>query len=95
MWLDLARKETSEGTSIEQLLQRTPREELLHGSTSHIWVDLCNPTNYDLMLLANTFGIHPTTIEDAMDPEQQGREKLEVRLAVDLNQPTNQPTTSH
>jgi magnesium transporter len=38
-----------------------------------VWVDLDTPTAADLQLLATELGLHPLSVEDALDPHQRDR----------------------
>ncbi|TKA69738.1 hypothetical protein B0A55_05272 [Friedmanniomyces simplex] len=54
----------------------TPRASKRYGTRPTFWLDVLNPTDPEMTVLARTFGIHQLTTEDIMMEEQ--REKVEL-----------------
>ncbi|KAK1808822.1 CorA metal ion transporter [Friedmanniomyces endolithicus] len=56
--------------------ESTPRPSKRYGARPTFWLDVLNPTDAEMTVLARTFGIHQLTTEDIMMEEQ--REKVEL-----------------
>ncbi len=41
---------------------------LIKDSTGNVWMDLSNPTHEELREIATKFSLHPTSVEDCLDP---------------------------
>ncbi len=47
--------------------------ELLDGDCEMVWVDIDEPSKDDLQRLADELGLHPLSVEDALDPHQRDK----------------------
>jgi magnesium transporter len=47
--------------------------EHLEEPDTHVWVDLCDPTEEKLDTLASELGLHPLAVEDALEPHQRSK----------------------
>jgi magnesium transporter len=47
--------------------------EHLEEPDTHVWVDLCHPTEEKLDTLASELGLHPLAVEDALEPHQRSK----------------------
>jgi magnesium transporter len=47
--------------------------ELLEGDCQVVWVDIDHPSKDDLQRLADELGLHPLSVEDALDPHQRDK----------------------
>src|SRR4051812_9794303 len=46
---------------------------LLEGDCEVVWVDIDEPSKDDLQQLADELGLHPLSVEDALDPHQRDK----------------------
>jgi magnesium transporter len=47
--------------------------DLLDGKSEVVWVDIDDPTKEDLGRLADELGLHPLSVDDALDPHQRDK----------------------
>jgi magnesium transporter len=74
--------------------------EFLQQPDTVVWLDLCEPDQQDLAVVSQEFGLHPLTVEDAV--QQHERPKLDryqdhyflTAYAVSLDPATGSLTTS-
>ena len=50
-----------------------PVSEMLAGECEMVWIDLDDPLPKDLETLADELGLHPLSVEDALDPHQRDK----------------------